>query len=286
MEWVKGMNQSIEYIEDHLDSEIKLERAAQLAACSVFHYQRMFAYITGVTLTEYIRRRRMTLAAFELVDKDTRIIDLALKYGYDSPTAFNRAFQGVHGVSPSRAKSEGVRLTTFPRLTFTMSIKGEAAMNYKIESKEAFRVVGYSTKEKMSMDEGLKEIPKFWQGVREQGGIGKLCGLMAGKEPTGIFGVCISEEGNSFRYLIGAPTSAPVPEGMEEYLIPAATYAVFESIGPVPDAIQSVQKRIMSEWLPSSGYQYGAAPDIEVYQEGDQSAPDYRSEVWFPIAKK
>ena len=286
MEWVKGMNQSIEYVESHLDGEIEVEKAAQLAACSVFHYQRMFAYMTGVTFSEYIRRRRMTLAAFELLDGKAKIIDLSLKYGYDSPTAFNRAFQGVHGVSPSKAKLEGIRLTTFPRLTFTLSIKGEEAMNYKIVSKESFRIVGYATREPMTMEDCFEKIPKFWQSVKERGGIGELQKLMDGNEPAGILGVSLCEGGDYSGFLIAAATSAPVPEGMEEQIIPATTYAVFECTGPLPDAMQTVQQRIISEWLPTSGYEYAPAPDIEVYGDGDQSSENYHSEVWLPIIKK
>ena len=286
MEWVKGMNQSIEYVESHLDGEIEVEKAAQLAACSVFHYQRMFAYMTGVTFSEYIRRRRMTLAAFELLDGKAKIIDLSLKYGYDSPTAFNRAFQSVHGVSPSKAKLEGILLTTFPRLTFTLSIKGEEAMNYKIVSKESFRIVGYATREPMTMEDCFEKIPKFWQSVKERGGIGELQKLMDGNEPAGILGVSLCEGGDYSGFLIAAATSAPVPEGMEEQIIPATTYAVFECTGPLPDAMQTVQQRIISEWLPTSGYEYAPAPDIEVYGDGDQSSENYHSEVWLPIIKK
>lgn len=286
MEWVKGMNQSIEYVESHLDGEIEVEKAAQLAACSVFHYQRMFAYMTGVTFSEYIRRRRMTLAAFELLDGKAKVIDLSLKYGYDSPTAFNRAFQSVHGVSPSKARLEGIRLTTFPRLTFTLSIKGEEAMNYKIVSKESFRIVGYATREPMTMEDCFEKIPKFWQSVKERGGIEELQKLMDGNEPAGILGVSLCEGGDYSGFLIAAATSAPVPEGMEEQIIPATTYAVFECTGPVPDAMQTVQQRIISEWLPTSGYEYAPAPDIEVYGDGDQSSENYHSEVWLPIIKK
>ena len=152
---------------------IEMEKAAQLAACSVFQYQRIFPYIAGVTISEYIRRRRMSAAAFDLINGHEKIIDLSLKYGYESPTAFNRAFQSVHGISPSKAKSEGVRLTTFPRITFTLSIKGEEAMDYKIKTKKSFRIVGFSIKEPMTMEDCFEKVPQFWKNVGEQGGIDK-----------------------------------------------------------------------------------------------------------------
>ena len=286
MEWIDGLNKAIDYIESNLDSEIEPEAAARLAACSAFHFQRMFAYITGVTLTEYIRRRRMTKAAFEMINGNVKVIDLALKYGYDSPTAFNRAFQSVHGVSPSKAKSEGVSLTAFPRITFTVSIKGEEAMNYKIVKKEAFRIVGYSTKEPMTMEDCFEKVPVFWESVTRSGGIAKLCSIMDGKEPCGILGVSTCDDGEFSGYFIAVATDAPTPEGMDEYLVPATTYAVFESIGAMPDAMQNTQKRIISEWLPTSGYEYAQAPDIEVYPEGDQQSDTYYSEIWLPIVKK
>jgi len=134
MEWLDRLNQSISYIEDKLTGEIDIEKAAKIACCSSFHFQRMFSYIASVSLAEYIRRRRMTLAAFELQNSDIKIIDLAIKYGYDSPTSFSRAFQNVHGVPPSAAKGEGIVLKAHPRMTFLISIKGyEEVLNQKVE---------------------------------------------------------------------------------------------------------------------------------------------------------
>lgn len=286
MEWVDVLNRAIDYIENNLDGEISPEEAAKAAAVSLFHFQRMFAFTANVTLTEYIRRRRMTAAAFELLNGGAKVIDIALKYGYDSPTAFNRAFKSVHGVSPSKAKIEGIRLTAFPRLTFTVSIKGEEAMNYKIEKKKAFRIVGYASKEPMTMEDCFIKVPKFWQSVTEKGGIEKLCSLFDGSLPKGILGVSTCENGDFSGFYIAAATNAPIPEGMEEYIIPESVYAVFECVGALPDSIQKVQQRIISEWLPTSGYEYAPFPDIEVYPEGDQKSDTYTCEVWLPIVKK
>lgn len=145
MEWLERLNYAIDYIEEHLAEEIRYDEAAKIACCSTFHFQRMFSYIAGVPLSEYIRRRRMTVAAFELQQSAVKVIDLALRFGYDSPTAFNRAFQGVHGVPPTAAKETGVALNTYPRISFHISIKGDAKMDYRIEKKEAFRIVGLKT---------------------------------------------------------------------------------------------------------------------------------------------
>lgn len=286
MEWLDGMNRSIAYIEEHLTGDIDIKQAARLAACSAFHYQRMFTYITDVPLSEYIRRRRMSLAAADLMHSGEKVVDLAQKYGYDSPTAFNRAFQSIHGVSPTKARQEGIRLTAFPPLTFTLSVKGEEAMNYRIETKEAFRIVGYVTGGHMSAEESMVKMPLFWGEVIRAGGIPKLCAIADGKKMQGLLGVCTYAEGEFEEYYIAVPSDAPVPEGMKEYTVPAATYAIFECIGAMPAAIQNVQRRIISEWLPTSGYEYANAPDIELYPDGDQSAADYRCEVWLPVVKK
>ena len=286
MEWVERLNEAINYIEEHLADEIKVEQAAAIAACSVFHFQRMFAYIAGITFTEYIRRRRMTAAAFELTGSSAKIIDLAAKYGYESPTAFNRAFHSVHGVAPSAAKAEGVRLTAFPRITFTLSIKGEAAMEYRIEKKGPMRVVGIGTKEPMTMEDCFVKVPLFWQQVHNQGWVPRICALMDGSSPQGLLGVSACDGGEFSGYYVAVATNKPLPPQMDEYVIPAGTWAVFECTGPLPQAMQALQQRIIAEWLPTSGYEYAAAPDIEVYGEGDQSAADYHSQVWLPIVKK
>ena len=283
MEIIDAFNSALDYIEDNLDGEIDLRRASGLAACSQFHFQRMFAYVTGVSLTEYIRRRRMTKAALELIDGGEKVIDLALKYGYESPTAFNRAFKSVHGVAPSAAKSRGIGLTAFPRLTFTISVKGEEAMNYRIEKKEGFRVVGFHTTVPADMEESFAQVPKFWDEC--EGRMDELSALPAGGGPGGILGICADGE-DKCEYYIAAASDAPAPHGMEALDIPESTWAIFECVGAMPDSIQNMQKRILTEWLPGSGYELGCAPDIEVYAPGDQSSPDYRCQTWLPIRKK
>ncbi len=286
MEWIDRLNDAVDYIENNLTGEIDVAQAARAAACSVYHFQRIFPYVAGMTLGEYIRRRRLTLAAFELTAGTARIIDLAAKYGYDSPTAFSRAFQSVHGVSPTSARAEGVRLTAFPRIAFSISIKGEQAMNYRIDKREAFRIVGVGTKEPMTMEDCFEKVPQFWGRIHQEGWVPRMLPLMDGSGPMGVLGVSLCENGEFSGYVVAVASEKPCPEGMEEYIVPAGTWAVFDCVGPMPGAMQELEKRIVSEWLPTSGYEYAAAPDIEVYGDGDQSAPDYRSQVWLPIVKK
>ncbi len=285
MEWLERLNESVSYIESHLTDEIDLDRVAQIACCSTFHFQRMFSYIADVPLAEYIRRRKMTLAAFDLQSSNEKIIDIALKYGYDSPTSFNRAFQSIHGIAPSAAKSKGVKLKAFPSISFKLSIKGDTEMNYRIEKKEAFKIVGVKEHYAMAVEECFESVPLFWQKSTQSGIISDLCTLM-NKEPFGILGVSTCMDGQEFDYYIAVATDKQTPDGMAEYIVPECTWAVFESIGAMPTAIQELQKRILTEWLPTSGYEYANAPDIEVYYEGNQKADDYKCEVWLPITKK
>lgn len=285
MDWLDRMNQAIGYIEENIAGEISYGQAARIAFCSTFHFQRMFAYIAGMPLSEYIRRRRMTAAAFELQTTDAKVIDLALKYGYDSPTAFNRAFRNVHGVAPSGARREGASLTAFPRISFTISIKGDAQMNYKIVTKDAFRIVGVKVHLNMKTEECFEKVPQFWQETVQSGIVPGICSLMD-QPPYGLLGVSTCMDGEEMDYYIAVSTQKEAPAGMGEYWVPAGTWAVFECLGAMPEAIQSLQKRIITEWLPASGYEYDNGPDIEVYFEGDQQSADYRSEVWLPIVRK
>ncbi|MEO3944280.1 GyrI-like domain-containing protein [Gorillibacterium sp. CAU 1737] len=285
MEWIERFNDSLVYLEENLVKEIDYEGAAAIACCSVYHYQRMFTCLAGVPLSEYLRRRRMTLAAFDLVTGEEKIVDLALKYGYESPTAFNRAFKSVHGVAPSLARSEGISLTSYPPLRFTLTVKGVADMQYRMEKKEAFRIVGIKKRMNLQVEENLVQIPQLWQEAGQNGSIPAIASLI-NQPPFGLLGASIPVGKTELDYYLAAPTNQPVPEGMSETLIPSATWAVFECIGPLPHAMQELQKRIITEWLPSSGFEYADAPDLELYAPGDSSAPDYRTEVWLPVIPK
>lgn len=285
MEWLSRLNAAMLYLEEHLEDEIELTSMAQIAYCSPFHFQRMFSYLAEVPLSEYIRRRKMTRAAADLQNGSERIIDIALKYGYDSPTAFNRAFQSVHGIAPSEARRSGAVLKAYLPISFKITIKGEAEMNYRIEKKDAFRIVGVKEHHELNVEENFAQIPAFWAKAVQSGVFAQILGLL-NQEPKGILGVSSCMNGKDFDYYIAAPSDMAVPEGLEEYTVPACTWAIFTCIGPMPSAIQTLQKRIVSEWLPNSGYVYANAPDIEVYFEGNQQAEDYRCEVWLPVEKK
>ena len=283
MEWIYCLNRAMNYIEEHLQDEIKYEEVAQLACCSTYHFQRMFAYMANIPLSEYIRRRRMTMAAVQLQSTDIKIVNLALSYGYESPTAFNRAFQSIHGVTPSKARQEGIGLKAYPPISFNLSIKGDVEMNYRIETKEAFRIVGISAPLHQELEKNFEVVPMMWQKAAMTGIIPKLGQMMNG-ELNGILGVSACNEREQCKYFIAVTSDAPLDESLEEYIVPTATWAIFYGEGTMPDSIQDLEKRIVTEWLPSSGYEYGNAPDIEVYLSPDPQNAKF--EVWIPVLKK
>lgn len=261
--------------------------AAQIAktACSsTFHFQRMFHMLTGYTVAEYVRKRKLTLAAQELAATKAKVLEIALKYGYDTPESFSKAFRRVHGISPSAAREPGAKLKAHPRISFQLSLKGDKDMDYKIIEKEAFEVVGKSIIVSAKNGENYKNIPLFWKECNENGFSEKLC-KAAGK--LGMLGICWNDyDGEKFTYIIAVEKPKEDIQGTKEYVIPASTWAVFESVGAMPNAIQNLIQRIYSEWFPSTGYEHADAPELEVYPLGDSYSEDYRCEVWVPIIKK
>ena len=281
MEWVKRLNDSMRYIEEHLTEDMDYEQLGRTACCSPYHFQRMFTYMAGVTLSEYIRRRKMSLAAVDLQSSNEKIIDIAEKYGYHSPTAFNRAFQNVHGTAPSAVREKGASVKAFPPITFTIAVKGAVEMNYRIEKKKSFRIVGIWKPLEQEIEKNFMMVPSMWQNAAADGTIPRLAGLMDA-EPKGLLGVSACDSGEQWRYWI-AVSSTKEAEGLEEYVVPEFTWAVFPGSG-TGQSIQELEQRIVSEWLPASGYEYADGPDIEVYLNPDPQNTQY--EVWIPVVKK
>lgn len=284
MKWLKQLSKVIDYIESNLDGVISYDEAAKIACCSTYYFQRMFSNVTGISLSEYIRRRRMTAAAFELQTSDKKVMDIGLKYGYESPTAFNRAFQSVHSVSPTAARAQGTLLNAYPPISFSISVIGGENMNYRIETKEAIRIVGVKTALQEDMEQNQKIAPVFWNKILGSRLFSEICGL-TDKEPYGIFGVTAYTNPKNIYYYIAASTDKSVPDGMVEFEIPAATWVIFECNGHFKESVQSIFKRFLTEWLPVSDYEYAELPDIEVYPVSDQGAKSGHAEVWIAIKK-
>lgn len=281
MEWIQGMNAAVNFIEEHILEDPDLDKLGKLAGCSPHHFQRIFTYIGGVTLTEYLRRRRMSLAAVDLKDENAKVIDIALKYGYDSPTAFNRAFQSIHGISPTQARDNKVALKAFPPIVFQMTVRGTQEMNYRIEKRDAFRVVGKRIALKPTLEENFKITPSFWQQSAMDGTIEKLAGMMD-TDLLGLMGVSTCNAQDDWEYYIAVATTKE-DDSFEEFMIPSSTWAVFYQEGPLLK-VQELEARIVTEWLPTSGYEYANAPEIEMYYNPDPNKARY--EIWLPIVRK
>lgn len=285
MEWLKNLAEALDYIENHLDKEISYDEIARLACCSSFYFQRIFLYVSGVSLSEYIRRRRMTQAAFELQQTDTKVIDIALKYGYSSPSSFNRAFQRIHGIAPTEAKHTGRPLLAYPSLQFSIQTTGERPMAYQIIRKQALRIVGIRMPMFEDMEENLKIVPEFWKDTLHGNQWNELCSL-SNQEPSGLLGISVYENPKEIDYYIGVASDRSTPVGMVDYEIPAATWVVFKNEGYFKEEVQSVFRRFYTEWLMFSGYHYAQLPDIEVYPMNEKEVSKGHSEVWIAICER
>jgi AraC family transcriptional regulator len=284
MDFLQNMNLAMEYIERHLTDEISPTELAGIAGCSAYHFARMFSFISGIPLSEYIRHRRLTAAAFDLQRDGVKVIDVAMKYGYDSPTSFNRAFQNLHGIPPKEARVKGRQLKSYPVMSFHLSVRGDVQMNYRIEEKGEFTIAGI--KERMTMvagEENFKRITELWANLSGDDA-GKIMSLSDGFI-EGLIGVSANHDGESFDYYIAATTGGNTETDLPTLCVRAATWAVFESVGALPDAIVGVWRRIFSEWFPNSGYENAELPTLEIYSEGDITADDYKCELWVPIVK-
>ena len=286
VDWLEKMNGALEYIEDNLSGEIHLEEAAKRACCSSFNFQRMFSFMADVSLADYIRRRRLSLAAMDLLTTEEKVIDIAVKYGYESPVSFARAFYAMHGLNPRDVRKPGGKVKAYPRISFEITIKGAEAMNYCVKELGEFRLVGFKEKISMENGENFKRIPEFWNEVCRQGRYEKMLGYNDNKELYSM-GVCTnSDDGKDFDYYIATGSDREILEDMAELVIPAGTYVIFECIGRMPEGQQKVWKRVFTEWFPSSGYEIMDGPQLEWYSEGDITSEEYRSEIWIPIRKK
>lgn len=285
MEWLRNLSNAIDYIEKNLDGEICYEEVANIACCSTYYLGRMFSYVAGISLSEYIRRRRMTQAAFEIQTTNIKVLEVALKYGYTSPTSFNRAFQNVHGISPICAKAKGSILNAYPPIKFSINIIGGNVMPYRVEEKEAMRIVGIRIPLTMDMEENKRNVPPFWESTLKGNQFAEICNL-SNKYSMNVLGATVYQNNDEIYYYIAAATDQPVPNGMFEYEIPAATWVVFENNGFFQESVQDIFKRFLTEWLPFSGYTYAELPDIEVYPINKELNHSGHFEVWIGVKKE
>lgn len=290
MDWITGISKAIDYIEEHITEPTDYARAAKEACSSPFNFQCVFALLCGYTLGDYVRMRRLTLAGEELLSTDAKVIDVALKYGYDSPESFSRAFTRFHGVSPSAVR-KGAAIRSFSRICVKLILTGGSIMEYRIEKKQAAKIICRRREfTKPGDDYTNREIPEFWNECGRDGSIQKLCGYIKDSAQfKGLLGVCFSTEmtDSGFPYGIGAEYDGESdPQDFEIVEIPAYTYAVFTVRGRMPDAFRETYRKICTEFFPQSGYEYGNGVEIEVYPSADVQNPDYTCEIWIAVKPK
>jgi len=279
MDWVERVNAVVDYIEERIESEEPVDEAAisKIAACSFGLFQGSFTQISGVSLSEYIRRRKLTLAAYDLQNTKMKVIDVALKYGYQSADAFGAAFKRLHHISPMAAKKPNVKLTFYCRLRFALTIKGVDKMDYTMMNRDAFSVVG------------IRRTTPYgggtWGIVKGDGGNEKA------KELFGKFydlGLCFGfGDDGSNDYMCAVEYDGETPDGLDSFRYPDTTWLKFEAKGPITgNTLGSVWQRINNEFLPQSKYQASFLPTIEKYVAWDEKADICSVEIWIPVSVK
>lgn len=290
MDMLERMNQAIEYIEAHLTETIEEADLANIHLSSDYHFKRMFTFLAGVSVSEYVRRRRLSLAAFELQESELRVLDIAIKYGYSSADSFSRAFHSQHGILPSEAREKNVAFVTYPRIAFHLTIQGGEAMKVRIVEKERFKIVGV-----------MKRVSIVFEGVNPE--IARMANLLTEKdfetlkelstiEPQGIINASTNfsegrmDETGKLDHYIGVVAPAETETSFNELIVDAGTWAVFEAVGSFPEALQDVWGRIYSEWFPTSGYEAVEGPEILWNESTETESKNVKSEIWIPVKKK
>ena len=285
MEWMEAVREAVSYMESHIMEDITMYDVAEHVHISPFYFHKGFSMLCGYSIMEYIRNRRLALAGEELITGGVTVTELAMKYGYDSPDSFTKAFSRFHGCSPSAVRREGTMLKAFAPLKLTISLKGGYIMDYRITKKEAFTVLAVA--KEFGYENAKQEIPSFWEEHYASGN---------GKYVCGMFGINTDlQMGNEkFEYMIADVyhPSAEIPDGFTVRTIPAFTWAVFPCKGPLPEALQDVNTKMFSEWLPASqDYEFTAGYCVEMYDDPDKypkgtNDENYYAELWIPVKNK
>ena len=291
MDWIKGIQRAIDYTEAHLTEEIDYDAVAKEAYSSAFHFQRVFSIMCGYTLGDYIRMRRLSLAADELRGSDEKVIDIALKYGYETPESFTRAFSRFHGITPTEARNGGT-VKSFSKLSVKLILTGGKEMDYRIEKPGAIKVIcKRETVHKPETGAGTPDITGFWAKCGQDGTMQKIISYIPeNPKLAGLLGICFSLEidGDMFPYGIGAEyNGAPVEPGLEVVELPEYTYAVFPFKGKMPEVFIETYRKIVSEFFPGTDrYEYAGGIELEVYPSDNTDDPNYYGEIWIAVNEK
>jgi AraC family transcriptional regulator len=292
---LERLNEALEHIESRLDQQIEVTELARIAMTSEYHLRRLFSALAGLPLSEYIRRRRLTVAGAEVLAGERTLLEIAVRYGYGSGEAFARAFRAVHGVGPGEARRTGTSLTSQPRLSFRLVIEGSSSMRYRIVRKEAFQVVGKRIRVPL-VHEGMNpEIAKFIRGLPPET-MQRIKALSdptdpSVQQPRGIVGVSDNldpsrAEGTELDYYhaVVTDTGTTVPQDLDSLTVPPGTWAVFESSGPFPLALQHMWRDVFTQWFPSNPYESRPGPEI-LRTHLSKDATEADAELWIPVTR-
>lgn len=282
------LNKAMAYVEAHLFDEIDITTIAQISGCSVYHFKRVFSFLAGMPFSEYVRLRKLSVAAEHLQAEHVKIIDLAMQLGYESPDAFSNAFKQFHGTAPSLAKKKQANFKTFSPLTFHLTVKGGTPMDYKIVKKEAFRIVGFKKRITLIFNGTNPQMNSIYEQLTPE----MITTLKAlnNTTPQGMLSVSANfsdrtTEGSELDQYVGIATTSLAPPNFDVLEVPAFTWAVFTSVGIFPDALQATWANIFSEWLPTAGYELCDGPELLWHESPDTTNPHYKSEIWVPVIK-
>jgi AraC family transcriptional regulator len=279
---LERLNEAMARIEDDLEGEVDVRQLARIAGTSEYHLRRMFSALAGIPLSEYIRRRKLTKAANEVLSGQDSLLDIAIRWGYGSNEAFARAFRAMHGVGPQEARAKKKPLQSQQILTFRLVVEGSTSMEYRIVNKEAFKVVGRGTRVPLVHLGMNPAIVEFVKGI----GMPTLERMkeLGDGEPNGLLAITSNQEGtdegDQLDYFQGVVTSRDAPEDMETMTVPAHTWAVFRTEGPYPETIQYMWRDIYAQWFPSNSYRSVEGPSmLQTQIDGDMA----KAELWIPV---
>ncbi|WP_406214661.1 GyrI-like domain-containing protein [Streptomyces decoyicus] len=284
---LERLNQAMEHIECHLDQRIEVSDMARQVLMSEYHFRRLFSALAGIPLSEYIRRRRLTVAGAEVLAGERTLLEVAVRYGYTSGEAFARAFRVMHGVGPGEARRTGASLKSQPRMSFRLIVEGNSSMQYKVVDKDEFRVVGRKARVPLVHEGVNPAIAAFIRGMGQE--TLQRIESLSDQEPEGIISVSDDldgsrAEGTELDYYHGVVTRAAVPEDMDALTVPAGTWAVFESSGPFPQTLQYLWRDVFTQWFPSNPYQSRPGPEI-LRTRLSPDATQADAELWIPVER-
>ncbi|BDH15491.1 AraC family transcriptional regulator [Streptomyces hygroscopicus] len=284
---LERLNQAMEHIECHLDQRIEVSDMARQVLMSEYHFRRLFSALAGIPLSEYIRRRRLTVAGAEVLAGERTLLEVAVRYGYTSGEAFARAFRVMHGVGPGEARRTGASLKSQPRMSFRLIVEGNSSMQYKVVEKDEFRVVGRKARVPLVHEGVNPAIAAFIRGMGQE--TLQRIESLSDQEPEGIISVSDDldgsrAEGTELDYYHGVVTRAAVPEDMDALIVPAGTWAVFESSGPFPQTLQYLWRDVFTQWFPSNPYQSRPGPEI-LRTRLSPDATQADAELWIPVER-